>query len=182
MSDFFLGKYGGGIPKAFRYTEIQKHRFNLKSKDSEADRQVPAMPLVFYTKDGRINRYNVYKFRILSHSEILQCIHYISKHHSDRYNLRKFGELPYQLVRCGQFLGKWGLYENVMFNYQWLYAKMSACPLQAVLFDFEDACEHLTDKEARREITLVADSLRLGGAILDPVSYTHLTLPTILLV
>ena len=56
MSDFFLGKYGGGIPKAFRYTEIQKHRFNLKSKDSEADRQVPAMPLVFYTKDGRINR------------------------------------------------------------------------------------------------------------------------------
>ena len=57
MSDFFLGKYGGGIPKAFRYTEIQKHRFNLKSKDSEADRQVPAMPLVFYTKDGRINRY-----------------------------------------------------------------------------------------------------------------------------
>ena len=76
MSDFFLGKYGGGIPKAFRYTEIQKHRFNLKSKDSEADRQVPAMPLVFYTKDGRINRYNVYKFRILSHSEILQCIMY----------------------------------------------------------------------------------------------------------
>ena len=57
MSDFFLGKYGGGIPKAFRYTEIQKHRFNLKSKDSEADRQVPAMPLVYYTKDGRINRY-----------------------------------------------------------------------------------------------------------------------------
>ena len=44
---------------------------------------------------------------------------------------------------------------------------MSACPLQAVLFDFEDACDHLTDKESRREITLVADSLRLGGAILD---------------
>ena len=54
MSDFFLGRYGGGIPKAFRYTEIQKHRFNLKSKDSEADRQVPAMPLVFYTKEGKI--------------------------------------------------------------------------------------------------------------------------------
>ena len=65
MSDFFLGKYGGGIPKAFRYTEIQKHRFNLKSKDSEADRQVPAMPLVFYTKDGRINRYpNSYFYSI----------------------------------------------------------------------------------------------------------------------
>ena len=56
MSDFFLGKWGGGTPKPFRFTEIQKHRFNLKSKDSEADRQVPAMPLVFYTKDGKISR------------------------------------------------------------------------------------------------------------------------------
>ena len=70
MSDFFLGRYGGGIPKAFKFTEIQKHRFNLKSKDSEADRQIPAMPLVFLTKDGKISR----------------------------YNLRKFGELPYHLV------------------------------------------------------------------------------------
>ena len=43
---------------------------------------------------------------------------------------------------------------------------MSACPLQAVLSDFEDACNHVEDKDARREIMLVADSLRLGGAIL----------------
>ena len=58
------------------------------------------------------------------------------------------------------------LYSNVLFNYQWLYAKMSACPLQSVLSDFEDACQHVEDKNARREITLVADSFRLGGAIL----------------
>ena len=44
--------------------------------------------------------------------------------------------------------------------------KMSACPLQSVLADFEDACNHLEEKEAIREIMLVADSLRLGGAIL----------------
>ena len=31
---------------------------------------------------------------------------------------------------------------------------------QAVLSDFEDACAHVEDKEARREIMLVADSLR----------------------
>ena len=135
MSDFFLGRYGGGIPKAFKFTEIQKHRFGLKSKDSEADRQVPAMPLVFYTKDGKISR----------------------------YNLRKFGELPYHLVRCRQFED---LFQNVLFNYQWLYAKMSASPLQAVLSDFEDACAHVDDKDAKRVIMLVADSLRLGGAIL----------------
>ena len=80
--------------------------------------------------------------------------------------MRKFGELPFHLIRCKQFEGKFGLYQNVLFNYQWLYAKMSACPLQAVLSDFEDACENLQDKNAKREITLVADSLRLGGAIL----------------
>ena len=45
---------------------------------------------------------------------------------------------------------------------------MSACPLQAVLGDFEDAYNHLTEdaKDVKREIQLVADSLRLGGAIL----------------
>ena len=65
-------------------------------------RQVPAMPNVFYTKEGKLSR----------------------------YNLRKFGELPFHLVRCKQFKE---LYDSVLFNYQWLYSKMSACPLQTVL-------------------------------------------------
>ena len=40
--------------------------------------------------------------------------------------------------------------------------------LQAVLSDFEDAYNHLEEdaKDVKREIQLVADSLRLGGAIL----------------
>mgnify|MGYP007023191818 CR=1 FL=1 len=135
MSEFFLGKWGGGIPKPFKFTEIQKHRFGLKSKDSEADRQIPAMPLVFYTNEGVLSR----------------------------YNLRKFSELPYHLVRSGNFPD---LYANVLYNYQWLYAKMSACPLQAVLSDFEDGCQHMDDEHMKRQIMLVADSLRLGGAIL----------------
>ena len=138
LADFFLGKWGGGTPKPFKFTEIQKHRFGLKSKDSEADRQLPAMPLVFMTKEGKISR----------------------------YNLRKFGELSFHLVRCKQFED---LYSNVLFNYQWLYAKMSACPLQAVLSDFEDACQHMNDEHMKRQIMLVADSLRLGGAILGKV-------------
>ena len=99
MSDFFLGKWGGGTPKPFMFTEIQKHRFGLASKYSEADRHVPAMPLVFRNKHGQISR----------------------------YNLRKFGELPFHLIRCKQFND---LYSYVLFNYQWLYAKMSARPLQ----------------------------------------------------
>ena len=47
------------------------------------------------------------------------------------------------------------------------YRKMCACPLQKILSDFEDAFNHIDDPVARRQITLVADSLRLGGAILN---------------
>lgn len=70
---------------------------------------------------------------------------------------------------------------------------MSSCPLQAVLLvqiifnlnlanpaviityefilmhlfqDFEDASSNTDDKDAKRELMLVADALRLGGAIL----------------
>lgn len=54
----------------------------------------------------------------------------------------------------------------MLFNYDWLHAKLSSCPLQAVLADFEDASINIDDKDARRELMLVADALRLGGAIL----------------
>ena len=64
-------------PLCFRYTEIQKHTFNLKTKDDSKDRQVPAMPLAFYNRQGRLTR----------------------------YNLRKFTELPFQLVRCFRYKG-----------------------------------------------------------------------------
>ena len=141
MSDYFIGRWGGGNPKPFQFTEIQKHRFGLKSKHSEADRQCPAMPLVFYNKQGVLTR----------------------------YNHRKFGELPFHLIRCQNF---YDMYDHVLFNYQWLFAKMSACPLHAVLSDFEDACHHLDDKHIILQINLVADSLRLGGAILG--KYIHI--------
>ena len=45
-------------------------------------------------------------------------------------------------------------------------SKYESCPLQAVLADFEDASKFLEKKEIKREIMLVADSLRLGGATL----------------
>ena len=63
------------------------------------------------------------------------------------------------------------LYDSVLFNYQWLYHKMCALPLPEVLGDFEDAIKNIRlDVEKhdtiQKEIGLVADSLRLGGAIL----------------
>ena len=75
MADYFLGTYGGGINKPFRYTEVQKHMFRLKDKSSTADRIVPAQPLAYYKKQGKLTR----------------------------YNLRKFSELPFQLIRCYMF-------------------------------------------------------------------------------
>lgn len=42
------------------------------------------------------------------------------------------------------------LYENVLFNYEWLHAKLSSCPLQAVLADYEDGSSHIDKKEAKR--------------------------------
>jgi hypothetical protein len=94
-------------------------------------RQVPAMPLAYYNKHGKVTR----------------------------YNLRKFTELPFQLVRCYRqvmleilhkkksnsaysniifqktiFAFRYkDLYDHVLFNYQWLYAKMCAVPLPEVL-------------------------------------------------
>ena len=140
MSDYFLGTYGGGILKPFRYTEIQKHTFHLKSKDDNKDRQVPAMPLAYYNRQGKLTR----------------------------YNLRKFTELPFQLVRCFRYKD---LYDSVLFNYQWLYNKMCALPLPEVLGDFEDSIKNIRldvhkKDTIHKEIGLVADSLRLGGAIL----------------
>ena len=40
MSEYFLGTFGNGKPKPFKFTEIQRHRFGLKSKDAAEDRQV----------------------------------------------------------------------------------------------------------------------------------------------
>ncbi|XP_075987082.1 NACHT and WD repeat domain-containing protein 2 [Anticarsia gemmatalis] len=134
IADYYLGIWGGGTPKPFKYTEIQRHRFNLADREGVADRKVPLQPLVFTSADGSMKR----------------------------YNLRKFGELPFHLVRSKRFTD---LYAEVLFNYEWLHAKLNCCPLQAVLADFEDAKQHV-NKDAVRELMLVADALRLGGAIL----------------
>lgn len=87
----------------------------------------------------------------------------------------KFGELPFHLVRSRRFKD---LYENVLFNYEWLHAKLSSCPLQAVLADFEDASNNNDDKDSRRELMLVADALRLGGAIL--AAYPNMLAPQLI--
>ena len=135
MSDFFLGTYGGGTPKPFKYTEVQRHRFGLKSKEAEEDRQVPDMPLAFKTNSGEVMR----------------------------YNLRKLGELTYHLARSGRIED---LFKHCLFNYEWMHAKLCACPLSALLADYEDAAKFVPPEE-KKQLRLVADCIRLGGAILS---------------
>lgn len=55
------GIWGGGFPKPFKYTEIQRHRFNLADREGVADRKVPLQPLVFSSADGSTKRYNLRK-------------------------------------------------------------------------------------------------------------------------
>jgi WD40 repeat protein len=68
MADFFLGKWGGGKRKPFKFTEHQMKRLGLDKKESAADRLVPEQPMEFHIDD---------------------CVH---------YNLRMLNELPYHLV------------------------------------------------------------------------------------
>ena len=63
LADYFLGLYGGGRPKPFRYTEQQRQRFGLKCKEAAEDRAVPEMPLVFPAS----GRPNLRKLGELSH-------------------------------------------------------------------------------------------------------------------
>lgn len=137
IADYYLGIWGGGNPKPFKYTEIQRHRFNLADKEGTADRKVPVQPLVFYTKDGKVARYNLRKVCTQKGKPVLfYFVHFL-----------QFGEMPFHLVRSRRFTD---LYENVLFNYEWLHAKLSSCPLQAVLSDYEDACNHIDSKDAKR--------------------------------
>lgn len=68
IDDFIdlTGIWGGGIPKPFKYTEIQRHRFGLTDKEGTADRKVPVQPLVFVSADGSAQRYNLRKVSIVN--------------------------------------------------------------------------------------------------------------------
>ena len=77
-----------------------------------------------------------------------------------RHNLRKLSELPFHLIRSHRYEE---LYAKVIFNYDWLHAKLSSMPLQSVLSDFEDLLENVYQKDVK----LIADVIRLSSSILS---------------
>ncbi|XP_076470740.1 NACHT and WD repeat domain-containing protein 2-like [Babylonia areolata] len=132
IADYFLGLWGGGTPKPFEYSELQRQRFHLEDTKGEADRKVPQQQHEFLNSEGQVIR----------------------------YNLRKLSEMPYHLVRSHRFDD---FYEQVVFNYEFLHAKLASMPLTSVLGDLEDLLEHVYDKDVR----LIADAIRLSGSILS---------------
>jgi hypothetical protein len=138
MADYFLGIWGGR-PKPFQFTENQKRMFNLTTTDGEADRKVPAQPLIFTAKNAAA----------------------AADTSTVRYNLRKLSELPYQLIRSQR---EDDLYEHVLFNYEFIHAKLSSMPLNLCLFDYESALEYSFDKEVtiKKSIIILIDCIVLG--------------------
>lgn len=124
MADYYLGIWAG-CSKPFQFSDNQKRMFNLTSTDGEADRKVPAQPLIF-TGNTRNSNAN-------SSTTV-------------RYNLRKLSELPFQLILAQR---EEDLYNHVLFNYDFIHAKLSCMPLNNCIFDYESSFEFNHDKEVR---------------------------------
>ncbi|XP_013421183.1 NACHT and WD repeat domain-containing protein 2 [Lingula anatina] len=75
IAEYFLGTWGGGKPKPFEYSDLQRQRFGLEDKYGESDRKLPIQPAMFYDDQGKVTR----------------------------YNLRKLSELPFQLIRSHRY-------------------------------------------------------------------------------
>ncbi|CAM4872504.1 unnamed protein product [Rotaria socialis] len=141
MSDYFLGIWAG-CPKPFQFSENQKRMFNLQTTDGEADRKVPAQPVIFTASTTATNANNTSTIR---------------------YNLRKLSELPFQLTRSQR---EDDLYTHVLFNYDFIHSKLSSMPLNSCIFDYENSFDYYHDKEVK----LMSDALRLSSSVLaaDP--------------
>ena len=148
-----------GILKPFRYTEIQKHTFHLKSKDDNKDRQarIPIQIWWVLCCSGACDATGLLQQtgeadQVLDHHSppiIARQVQPEEVHGTAvpgkgrEFPPRNILSLP-QLVRCFRYKD---LYDNVLFNYQvskhsllifinssqWLYNKMCALPLPEVI-------------------------------------------------
>lgn len=76
------------------------------------------------------------------------------------FNKRKLNELPFHLIKRGN---KEELYKTCVFNYNWLWTKITASGLQFVVEDLELALSVFQDNE----VQTLADTLRIAGSTLD---------------
>ena len=101
-----------------------------QGEKSEKDRYAPAQPNTFPKKDEKTEAV---------------------------YNYRKLSELPRHLIRCGNLEG---LKDHVIFNFDFLSAKICAFGLRSLLQDFNEALEEFNDE---KEIKLLRDCIQMSG-------------------
>lgn len=106
LADFFLGRWGGGKKKPYRFSEQLYKNLGQEFREGEDDRKLPAQPLKWKTKS---------KKGVVVH-----------------YNLRKLTELPYHLYRSERVSELW---KEVFYNYRWLHAKLKATSVMEVMTD-----------------------------------------------
>lgn len=87
---------------------------------------------------------------------------------TERYNSRKLSELPFHLIRSNRIQE---LYDKCLFDYDFMYAKLSCQPLNNLISDYEDLLAYQVDKE----VILVSDALRLASSQLS-ISPTNLVI------
>ena len=73
-----------------------------------------------------------------------------------RFNKRKLGELPHHLLRS---LRDTDMYEKVLYNVDWIFAKLSCLPFSTVIGDYDDFLLKTPDNNVR----LVRDTVRLAS-------------------
>ena len=114
LAHYFLGTWGGGKNKPFRYSLAQVELLQLQEGASTADRKAPVQPLILGIDTTKTP-------------------------HKVRYNLRKLSELPYHLIESKRYTD---LRSEVFFNYEWLHTKLTATSIHDVLSDFRMAAQN----------------------------------------
>ena len=110
VADYFIGRWHGK-KKPYTYNAYLMGKLGLASPHSAADRKVAPQPLI-YTSDEQEG--------------------YMDR--QTRYNLRKLNNLPYHMINANR---SQEFKSNYMYSYHWLYIKICACSVQAVLSDFD---------------------------------------------
>uniref|UniRef100_A0A1I8II55 WD_REPEATS_REGION domain-containing protein n=1 Tax=Macrostomum lignano TaxID=282301 RepID=A0A1I8II55_9PLAT len=111
LADYFLGRWAG-VPKPFRHSELQCQRFGITAEAAESRSDRRVAPQPLELRD--------------------------SAGRLSRYNLRKLGQLPHHLLRANR---QAELRSECLFNYDFLHAKVAACPLRHLLADLQEALE-----------------------------------------
>ena len=140
LAHYFLGTWGGGKLKAYVCNDKQLPWMKGKNREGAEDRKVPLQPLVYGQSD-----------KLLIGSDIALA-------EKPNYNLRKLCELPFHLLESKMYVD---LKDQVLFNYEWLYTKISALSLHDVLSDFTLTFQSWKDTG---DLALLSSALRMSGS------------------